>query len=103
MVTVVHPNVQPAEEHIIPVYATRKEENELQKQSRRRQAAQKKVLNQLEQGTTKLQVLAGRYGPYVTDGTTNASIPKGTAAETLTFEQATELLEAMESKVGFSR
>ena len=64
------------------------------KQSRRRQAAQKKVLNQLEQGTTKLQVLAGRYGPYVTDGTTNASIPKGTAAETLTFEQATELLEA---------
>ena len=64
------------------------------KQSRRRQAAQKTVLQELEQGTTKLRVLAGRYGPYVTDGTTNASIPKGTAAETLTFEQATELLEA---------
>jgi DNA topoisomerase-1 len=64
------------------------------KQSRRRQAAQKKVLSELEQGTTKLQVLAGRYGPYVTDGTTNASIPKGTQAETVTFEQATELLEA---------
>jgi DNA topoisomerase-1 len=52
------------------------------------------VLLELEQGTTKLRVLAGRYGPYVTDGTTNASIPKGTAAETVTFEQATELLEA---------
>ena len=64
------------------------------KQSRRRQAAQKTVLLELEQGTTKLRVLAGRYGPYVTDGTTNASIPKGTAAETVTFEQATELLEA---------
>ena len=64
------------------------------KQSRRRQAAQKAVLSELEQGTTKLRVLAGRYGPYVTDGTTNASIPKGTQAETVTFEQAVELLEA---------
>ena len=63
------------------------------KQSRRRQAAQKTVLSELEQGTTKLRVLAGRYGPYVTDGTTNASIPKGMQAETVTFEQATELLE----------
>ena len=64
------------------------------KQSRRRQAAQKTVLSELEQGTTKLRVLVGRYGPYVTDGTTNASIPKGMQAETVTFEQATELLEA---------
>jgi DNA topoisomerase-1 len=64
------------------------------KQSRRRQATQKTVIHELEQGMTKLRVLAGRYGPYVTDGTTNASIPKGTQAETVTFEEATELLEA---------
>ena len=64
------------------------------KQSRRRQAAQKTVLHELTQGTTKLRVLAGRYGPYVTDGTTNASIPKGLNADSVTFEQATELLEA---------
>src|SRR5687767_13264534 len=64
------------------------------KQSRRRQAAPKKVLKELVQGETKLRVLAGRYGPYVTDGTTNASIPKGSNPEALTFEQATELLEA---------
>jgi DNA topoisomerase-1 len=63
------------------------------KQSRRRQAVQKKVLKDLAQGETKLRVLAGRYGPYVTDGTTNASIPKGSNPESLTFEQATELLE----------
>ena len=64
------------------------------KRSRRRQAAQKTVLLELVQGTTKLRVLAGRYGPYVTDGTVNASIPKGLNAEAVTFEQATELVEA---------
>src|SRR5688572_13174225 len=64
------------------------------KQSRRRQATQKKVLRELIDGETKLRVLAGRYGPYVTDGTTNASIPKGANAESLTFAQAVELLEA---------
>jgi DNA topoisomerase-1 len=30
----------------------------------------------------------------VTDGTTNASVPKGLNPESVTFEQATELLEA---------
>jgi len=64
------------------------------KQSRRRQTTQKKTLKELAQGETKLRVLAGRYGPYVTDGTTNASIPKGSNPEALTFEQGMELLEA---------
>jgi DNA topoisomerase-1 len=64
------------------------------KQSRRRQSAQKKVLRELTNDGTTLKLMAGRYGPYVTDGTTNASLPKGTNPEALTFEQATELLAA---------
>jgi DNA topoisomerase-1 len=64
------------------------------KQSRRRPAAQKKVLRELTENGMTLKVLAGRYGPYVTDGTTNASIPKTTAPEALTYAQATELLAA---------
>ncbi len=64
------------------------------KQSRRRPAAQKKVLRELAENGTTLKVLAGRYGPYVTDGTTNASIPKTTSPEKLTYAQATELLAA---------
>jgi DNA topoisomerase I len=42
----------------------------------------------------KVQLLDGRYGPYVTDGTTNASIPKGTSVEELTFNEALDLLAA---------
>lgn len=39
-----------------------------------------------------VKLLEGRYGPYVTDGATNASLPKGVAPEGLTFEQAVDLL-----------
>jgi DNA topoisomerase-1 len=34
----------------------------------------------------------GRFGPYVTDGTTNASLRRGDDVETLTVERASELL-----------
>jgi DNA topoisomerase I len=42
----------------------------------------------------KVQLLDGRYGPYVTDGTTNASLPKGNPPEELTFQAALDLLAA---------
>jgi DNA topoisomerase I len=73
------------------------------KQSRRRPAAQKKVLRELTENGTTLKVLAGRYGPYVTDGTTNASIPKTTAPEALTYLQATELLVARRDAAPIAR
>jgi DNA topoisomerase-1 len=34
----------------------------------------------------------GRFGPYVTDGTTNASLRQGDDVEDLTVERASELL-----------
>jgi DNA topoisomerase-1 len=41
-----------------------------------------------------IELRDGRYGLYVTDGQTNASLPKDTSGEDLTFEQAVALLEA---------
>jgi DNA topoisomerase-1 len=41
-----------------------------------------------------VQLLAGKYGPYVTDGVTNASLPRGTAPEEVTLEYALNLLKA---------
>ena len=34
----------------------------------------------------------GRYGPYVTDGSINASLPKAVEVDDLTLEQAIEML-----------
>lgn len=45
-----------------------------------------------------IQVLNGRYGPYVTDGTKNAKIPKDTDPKSITEEQAKELLEKSPSR-----
>ena len=39
-----------------------------------------------------VRLMPGRYGPYVTDGATNASLPRGAQPETITLEQALELL-----------
>ena len=46
-----------------------------------------------------IQVKSGRFGPYVTDGTVNATIPKGTDPESLGLEQAVELLARREEKL----
>ena len=45
-----------------------------------------------------VKVLNGRFGPYITDGTKNAKIPKGTDPKTITHEQALELLKAAPAK-----
>lgn len=39
-----------------------------------------------------IQVLNGRYGPYITDKTRNARVPKDTDPKSLTLEQCRELL-----------
>jgi DNA topoisomerase I len=50
-----------------------------------------------------LKVLDGRFGPYVTDGTVNASLPKGTTPEELEMEEAVALLAASAARGGGRR
>lgn len=51
-----------------------------------------------------VKVLNGRYGPYITDGTKNAKIPKDTDPTTITHDQAKQMLaEAPEAKGRFAR
>ena len=41
-----------------------------------------------------IQVLNGRYGPYITNKEKNARVPKDREPKTLTLEECRELLEA---------
>jgi DNA topoisomerase-1 len=47
-----------------------------------------------------LVVKAGKYGPYVSDGSVNATLPKTMAAESLTLEQAIDLVNAKRASGG---
>ena len=78
------------------------------KQSMRRQRSAPKELKALGKHPDSgepVRILDGRYGPYVTDGTTNASVPKGTLVDAVTMASAVELLAAREgmSKKGGAR
>ena len=46
----------------------------------------------------EMKVMPGRYGPYVTDGTTNATIPKDAKPEDVTAEEAIALIDARAAK-----
>lgn len=42
----------------------------------------------------ELKLMEGRYGPYVTDGETNATLPKSVTPDQLTLEEAAALIDA---------
>lgn len=46
----------------------------------------------------EIKVMAGRYGPYVSDGTTHATLPKGTEPASVTIDQAVEWIDAKAAK-----
>ncbi|HEY4123908.1 MAG TPA: type I DNA topoisomerase [Rhizomicrobium sp.] len=66
----------------------------------RRQAEALKDLGAHPEGGAPVKVLKGRYGPYVSDGTTNATIPEGIEPTSVTMEQAVEWLAARAAKGG---
>jgi DNA topoisomerase-1 len=64
----------------------------------RRQATALKELGKHPESGAELKVMDGRYGPYVTDGATNATLPKGTDPQALTLEAAAQLIDEKAAK-----
>ncbi len=62
------------------------------KEQRKKAAEPLKVLGKDPVSGGDIFVKDGRFGPYVTDGKTNASLPKGTDPTSITQEQAEEIL-----------
>ena len=46
----------------------------------------------------EIKVLEGRYGPYVSDGTVHATLPKSADPKSVTHEQAVEWIDAKAAK-----
>ncbi|MGH6805166.1 MAG: topoisomerase C-terminal repeat-containing protein, partial [Methyloceanibacter sp.] len=66
-------------------------------------AAQKTVLKDLGEHPSeggKIEVLDGKYGPYVSHNKVNATVPKGKSPETLTVDEAIALLAERIAKGG---
>ncbi|MES2754974.1 MAG: type I DNA topoisomerase [Pseudomonadota bacterium] len=53
-----------------------------------------KVLGPHPRTEAEIKLMEGRYGAYVTDGETNATLPKSVAPEALTLEEAAQLIDA---------
>jgi DNA topoisomerase-1 len=72
-----------------------------QPRQRRGRAAATKPLRELgadPAGGKEIVLREGRFGPYVTDGETNASLRKGDDPETITLDRAVELLAERRAK-----
>jgi DNA topoisomerase-1 len=86
-----------------PLDITLEQAVELLKQPKgKRQAAQPKTLKELGKhpiSERTLTILSGRYGPYVTDGEINASLQRGMSPETLSIDDAVNLLEARAARI----
>ena len=57
-----------------------------------------RVLGAHPRTSSEIKLMEGRYGAYVTDGTTNATLPKSVTPEALTLEEAAQLIDERAAK-----
>ncbi len=89
-----------SEEQLLTI--TLAEAEDLFAQPKRRRGAQPKPpiaeLGPHPETGKRVRVLDGRFGPYVTDGAVNATVPRGVDPEDIDLEQAVELLREREAR-----
>jgi len=57
-----------------------------------------KMLGKHPRTESEIKLMEGRFGPYVTDGTTNATLPKSIDPDALTLEEAAQLIDDRAAK-----
>jgi DNA topoisomerase-1 len=90
-----------SEEQLLTITPAEAEAVLAQPKQRRGRGAPKPPLKELgpDPGSGRLLVVRdGRFGPYVTDGETNASLRRGDDVEQLTLDRALELLAERRAK-----
>jgi len=84
-----------------PLTFTMEEALKLYAEPKQRGRSAPKVLKELGKhpdSEAEIKLHEGRFGPYVTDGEFNASVPKGEDANEVTLNRALELIEARKAK-----
>jgi DNA topoisomerase-1 len=56
------------------------------------------VLGKHPSNGAEIKVMAGRYGPYVTDGTTNATLPRAMEPAAVSLDDAVRLIDERAAK-----
>ena len=69
------------------------------RRGRGRAASVLAVLGKDPERDNTIEVRSGRFGPYVTDGQVNASLPRGREPQSMTLEQALDLIAAREERL----
>ncbi|GCD76728.1 DNA topoisomerase 1 [Thermaurantimonas aggregans] len=64
----------------------------------KRKSADSGIIQKFDGVTPEIQVLKGRYGPYIKQGKNNYKIPKSTNPQELTLEQCLQIIEAQKAK-----
>jgi DNA topoisomerase I len=84
---------------ISPIYVTLEHAIELLLQPKQTRVARAKAQNtelrklgKIEETGVELVIKNGRYGPYITNGKVNASLPRQFSVEDITFDQAKEII-----------
>ncbi|HEX2974972.1 MAG TPA: topoisomerase C-terminal repeat-containing protein [Bacteroidales bacterium] len=67
------------------------EQRAIQLIDEKRKKESERLIKQFEEDPT-IQVLNGRYGPYISQGKNNYKIPKGTEPKSLTFEEVKKII-----------